>query len=67
MNDCVDTTRLEVSAALARMLAESNPSEAAKICRQVMQLYGNNPKVPMVQEAYRQLMSLGGIKDRPSK
>jgi len=47
----------------AKGLATKNPTQARNLCRKVMQLYGNSPKNPKVQEAYRLLNSIKGGKD----
>ena len=44
-------------------MVTKNPTAARNICRRVMQLYGNSPKNPKVQEAYRLLNSIKGGKD----
>ena len=47
----------------AKGMVTKNPTAARNICRRVMQLYGNSPKNPKVQEAYRLLNSIKGGKD----
>jgi tetratricopeptide (TPR) repeat protein len=47
----------------AKGLVTKNPAQARNLCRKVMQLYGNSPKNPKVQEAYRLLNSIKGGKD----
>jgi hypothetical protein len=39
--------------AQARSMMAKNPTQAKVNCRKVMQLYGNNPKNPKVQEAFK--------------
>lgn len=39
--------------AQARQMMGKNPTQAKVNCRKVMQLYGNNPKAPKVQEAFK--------------
>jgi hypothetical protein len=47
----------------ARSMVSRNPTQARNLCRKVMQLYGNSPKNPKVQEAYKLLSSIKGGKD----
>ena len=49
--------------AQAKALSSRNPTQARNLCRKVMQLYGNSPKNPKVQEAYRLLNSIKGGRD----